>query len=93
MLSNKEKEFLKEIISLMSEKDLKLLAQSIAGNMIVPLTTQDATDVILLHSASSSEVLQHDEILGQILLSYLHTKRVLGRRPTRIVLGGSRGEF
>jgi hypothetical protein len=76
MLSDKEKEFLKEILSLMSENDLKLLAQSITGNMIVPLTTQDAIDVILLHSASSFEVLQHDEIPRQTLFSYLHTKRV-----------------
>jgi hypothetical protein len=42
----------------------------------LPLTTQDAIDVILLHSASSFEVLQHDEIPRQILFSYLHTKRV-----------------
>jgi hypothetical protein len=40
MLSDKEKEFLKEILILMSEKDLQLLAQTVTNNMIVPLTTE-----------------------------------------------------
>jgi hypothetical protein len=38
MLSDKEKEFRKEILLLMSENDLKLLAQRITENMIAPLT-------------------------------------------------------
>jgi hypothetical protein len=38
MLSDKEKEFLKEILFLMTEKDLQLLAQTITDNMIAPLT-------------------------------------------------------
>jgi hypothetical protein len=40
MLNDKEKKFLKEILMLMSEKDLKLLAQTVTENMIVPLTTE-----------------------------------------------------
>jgi hypothetical protein len=40
MLSDEEKEFLKEILILMSEKDLQLLAQTVTDNMIVPLTTE-----------------------------------------------------
>jgi hypothetical protein len=40
MLSDKEKEFLKEILILMSQNDLKLLAHTVTDNMIVPLTTE-----------------------------------------------------
>jgi hypothetical protein len=40
MLSDKEKELLKEILILLSEKDLQLLAQTVTDNMIVPLTTE-----------------------------------------------------
>jgi hypothetical protein len=39
MLSDKEKESLKEILFLMREQDLQLLAQSITHNMMEPLTT------------------------------------------------------
>jgi hypothetical protein len=40
MLSDKEKELLKEILILMSERDLQLLAQTVTDNMIVPLTPE-----------------------------------------------------
>jgi hypothetical protein len=40
MLNDKEKELLKEILILLSEKDLQLLAQTVTDNMIVPLTTE-----------------------------------------------------
>jgi hypothetical protein len=40
MLSDKEKEFLKEILILVSAKDLQLLAQTVTNNMIVLLTTE-----------------------------------------------------
>jgi hypothetical protein len=40
MLNDKEKEFIKEILMLLSEKDLQLLAQTVTENMILPLTTE-----------------------------------------------------
>jgi hypothetical protein len=58
MLNDEEKESLKEILILMWEKDLQLLAQSITGIMIEPLTTQEAMNAILLHSATPESLLQ-----------------------------------
>jgi hypothetical protein len=40
MLSDKEKQLLKEILILLSEEDLQLLAETVTDNMIVPLTTE-----------------------------------------------------
>jgi hypothetical protein len=44
MLSNKEKENLKEVLKLISEKDLHLLALVVTNNMIVPVTTEGKLD-------------------------------------------------
>jgi hypothetical protein len=70
MLSNKEKEFLKEILILMSEKDLQLLAQTVTNNMIVPLTTEG--------KLMSKNIVTHDEnmigfISTLVMLSLLIT--------------------
>jgi hypothetical protein len=46
MLSNKEKENLKEVLKLISEKDLHLLAHVVTNNMIVPVTTEGKLDDI-----------------------------------------------
>jgi hypothetical protein len=75
MLSDKEKVSLKEILVLMSEKDLKMVAQRITENMIVPLNTQEAIDAILLHSATQLSLLLLDGIPREILFRYLHSKK------------------
>ncbi|PNF41672.1 hypothetical protein B7P43_G06326 [Cryptotermes secundus] len=58
----------------MSEKDLKMLAQSLTENMIVPLNKQEAIDAILLHSATQLFLLLQEGIPREILFRCLHSK-------------------
>ncbi|XP_033606962.1 uncharacterized protein LOC111863460 [Cryptotermes secundus] len=76
LLSDTEKLYLKELLTFMSEEDLKMLARSIMENMIVPCTKQEAIDAILLHSATPSSLLEHDGMTRKILFRYLHSKRI-----------------
>jgi hypothetical protein len=45
MLSNKEKEYLKEVLKLIPEEDLHLLALVVTNNMIIPVTTEGKLNV------------------------------------------------
>lgn len=74
-LSDKEKVSLKEVLILVSEKDHKMLAQSITENMIVLFTKQEAIDAILLHSATQLSLLLQEGIPREILFRYLHSKQ------------------
>jgi hypothetical protein len=45
MLSNKEKEYVKEVLKLIPEKDLHLLALVVTNNMIIPVTAEGKLNV------------------------------------------------
>ncbi|XP_021933156.1 uncharacterized protein C3orf38 homolog isoform X2 [Zootermopsis nevadensis] len=76
MLSNKEKEYLKEVLKLISENDLHLLAQVVTNNMIIPVTTEEALDAIFLHSDTVESVLLRRKVSKKILFKYLHNSNV-----------------
>ncbi|PNF15905.1 hypothetical protein B7P43_G07985 [Cryptotermes secundus] len=76
MLSDEEKKSLKGILVLLSHQELQSLSQTVTNNMILPLTTEEAIDAILLHSPTPESLLLRKRISKNILFRYLHSKKV-----------------
>ncbi|KAJ9578717.1 hypothetical protein L9F63_005079 [Diploptera punctata] len=76
MLSEKEKENIKELLELMPELDLRNLAVTVTQNMILSLTKEEAVQAIILHSATAESLLMRKKMSKEILFRYLHEKRI-----------------
>jgi len=76
MLHEKEKKGIIDILKLMPEEEVRMLAQTVTSNMIITTTVEEAMDAIMLHSPTAESVLLRKRVSREILFKYLHNNSV-----------------
>jgi len=76
MLTEKEKHGIAEMLHRMEKRDLNSLAATVTSRLIVPETSGEAVEAIILHTDRSVDLLKRRKVRKEFLFKYLHDKRV-----------------
>jgi len=76
MLTEKEKHGIAEMLQRMETRDLDSLAATVTSRLIVPETSNEAVQAIILHTDRAVDLLKRRKVKKEFLFKYLHDKRV-----------------
>jgi len=76
MLTEREKHGIAEMLHRMEKRDLNSLAATVTSRLIVPETSSEAVEAIILHTDRSVDLLKRRKVRKEFLFKYLHDKRV-----------------
>lgn len=76
MLTEKEKHGIAEMLQRMETRDLNSLAATVTSRLILPETSGEAVQAIILHTDRAVDLLKRRKVKKEFLFKYLHDKRV-----------------
>lgn len=76
MLTDGEKRGIGDLLDRMESRDLISLAQTVTSRLILPDSSSDAIQAIILHTDKAVDLLKRRKLKKELLFKYLHEKKV-----------------